>query len=105
MNPRPSVASALAGVPSATTALSLFSLSHRVALVTGGHGGIGLEMALALAEAGAVVYCLDLPSTPDADWVKMQGAAGPGRLEYVKGDVTDQKALWDAVEDIVKKDG
>ncbi|KAI0646704.1 hypothetical protein C8Q79DRAFT_1010291 [Trametes meyenii] len=41
-----------------------FSLGDRVALlVSGGHGGIGLEAALALAEAGArAVYCVDLPT-------------------------------------------
>ncbi|KAJ7501028.1 hypothetical protein B0H11DRAFT_2375098 [Mycena galericulata] len=88
--------------------------NYRVALVTGGHRVIGLEMALALAEAGAVVYCLDLPAEPSSSWKKVQSyvSALPaseqglkGRLEYLAGDVTDQKAMWAAVEGIVEREG
>ncbi|KAJ7099949.1 hypothetical protein B0H15DRAFT_770897, partial [Mycena belliarum] len=94
-----------------------FSLAERVALVAGAQRGIGLEMALALAEAGAVVYCLDLPPQPDSDWLQVkryvddlpvsegQGATKKGRLEYVRGDVTDQKAMWATAESIVEREG
>ncbi|KAJ7727007.1 hypothetical protein DFH07DRAFT_852128 [Mycena maculata] len=114
MSSRPGVDAALAGSAPVGTALSLFSLEGRVALVTGGHRGIGLEMALALAEAGAVVYCLDLPTEPDSTWSKVQSYANElpvsesqkkGRLEYISGDVTDQKAMWTTVESIVEREG
>ena len=38
-----------------TSALNLFSLKGRRALVTGGHMGLGITMARALAQAGADV--------------------------------------------------
>ncbi|KAJ7059589.1 sorbose reductase sou1 [Mycena amicta] len=105
---RPGVDSALAGLPSIPTALALFSLRGRVAIVTGAHRGIGLEFALALAEAGAVVYCVDLPQEPDADWQKVQAYAATmecGRLEYIQCDVTSQDATWAMAEAIVKREG
>jgi NAD(P)-dependent dehydrogenase (short-subunit alcohol dehydrogenase family) len=96
------------------SALSIFSLEGRVALLTGGHRGIGLEMALALGEAGAIVYCIDLPSSPDETWVSVQKyltalpesvLGGKGQLKYLKGDVTDQKGMWKIAEDIVEQEG
>ncbi|KAF8145432.1 hypothetical protein K438DRAFT_1630174 [Mycena galopus ATCC 62051] len=105
----------LAGATPETTALSLFSLAGRVALVTGGHRAIGLEMELTLAEAGAVVYCLDLPTKPDSEWLKIQSYVNDlpnakhgdskGRLEYICGDVTNQEAMWSAAESIVSIEG
>ena len=39
--------------------MKLFDLTGRVALITGGNGGIGFAMAKALGEAGAkIVICL-----------------------------------------------
>ncbi|KAJ6609090.1 hypothetical protein B0H10DRAFT_2065899 [Mycena sp. CBHHK59/15] len=76
-------------------------------------GGIGLEMALALAEVGAVVYCLDIP-TLHSVWLKVQSYVAQlptlehqttGRLEYVSGDVTDQNGMWAIVESIVEREG
>lgn len=75
-----------------------FSLKDRVALVSGANRGLGLEMSMALAEAGArAVYCVDLPKEPSDEWCKvkdylarMKGKAGEGRLEYLSADVRDQ---------------
>jgi NAD(P)-dependent dehydrogenase (short-subunit alcohol dehydrogenase family) len=76
--------------------------------------GIGLEIALAYAESGAIVYCIDRPEQPDADFVKVQthvaglpaqSGDAKGRLEYVSCDVTHQKETWAAVEHIVAKEG
>ncbi|KDQ59483.1 hypothetical protein JAAARDRAFT_68125 [Jaapia argillacea MUCL 33604] len=87
-----------------------FSLHDRVALVSGANRGLGLEMALALIEAGArAVYCLDLPKEPGDEWLTVrdytekldfgQGKKG-GRLEYVSADVRDQRGLW-AIGDMI----
>lgn len=87
-----------------------FALTDRVAIVTGGNRGLGLEAALALSTAGSrVVYCLDLPNKPGEDWnVAHQSIAklgGAGRLEYVTSDVCDQEKLLKTVEEIATKEG
>ncbi|KAF9460576.1 hypothetical protein BDZ94DRAFT_1311345 [Collybia nuda] len=96
------------------TALCQFLLINRVAIVTGGHRGLGLEMALALAEAGAIVYCLAQSSSPNEDWLKVQSFAQSlpnleggrkGRLEYAKADVANQEELEKVVQEIVDKEG
>lgn len=84
-----------------------FSLNGRVAIVTGGNRGLGLEMALALCEAGATVYALDLPTTPGedflttADYAKKLGSS----LKYESIDVTNQKGIWDKVAAIGDAEG
>lgn len=70
--------------------------------MTGGYGGLGLEAALALAEAGArTVYCLGRAAEPPERWTKVQAytaqtscKTGVGRMEYVCADVTDQVRLY-----------
>ncbi|KAH8111229.1 NAD-binding protein [Phellopilus nigrolimitatus] len=97
--------------PRATLLEKEFTIAGRVAVISGGNRGLGLEMAEALAEAGAIVYCLDLPASPGESWeatrayVSKLGLAGGARLEYASVDVTDQQAIWDVVEKIAEKEG
>jgi hypothetical protein len=108
------VQAALQGSPKPSrTIFDEFSLKGRVSVVTGGKQGIGLELAMALAEAGSSVYCLDLPSSPGEDFEKtaeyvskLSNADGnPGSLKYFSADVTKQDNIWRAVEEIASKEG
>jgi gluconate 5-dehydrogenase len=70
---------------------SLFDLSGRVALVTGGSKGLGLAMARGFAEAGADVVI----SSRHEDELKQAAAeiqkAGGGRVEYVVADMVERR--------------
>lgn len=82
-----------------------FALSDRVGIVSGGNRGLGLEMALALCEAGArVIYCFDLPIEPSDEWKKTQEYVkrmeNGSRLEYVSVDVRDQQLVWRKAQEI-----
>lgn len=86
-----------------------FTLADRVAIVSGGNRGLGLEMAMALCEAGArAVYCLDLPKQGCAEWQAAHDFVARmdrgSRLEYVSCDVTNQNRVWTAVEEIGNKE-
>ncbi|OBZ72127.1 Glucan 1,4-alpha-maltohexaosidase [Grifola frondosa] len=111
------VSAALNASPSTPAVPTLFShefsLTDRVALVSGGNRGLGLETAMALLEAGArAVYCVDLPKQPGKEWTKvkeyvarMEGKTGEGRLEYVSADVRDQEEMWKVGEKIGDREG
>lgn len=88
-----------------------FSLRGRVAVVTGGQRGLGLDMAAALAEAGACVYCLATTPEPIEIWKKTQsyilrlGLVESARLEYVSADISKQESISAALDNIVQKEG
>jgi NAD(P)-dependent dehydrogenase (short-subunit alcohol dehydrogenase family) len=65
----------------------LFSLRDRVAVVTGGEGQLGAEIVRGLEERGARVAVFDL------------------RSERFRVDVTNRRALDDAVEEVVREWG
>jgi NAD(P)-dependent dehydrogenase (short-subunit alcohol dehydrogenase family) len=76
----------------------LFSLDGRVAAVTGGSSGIGLEMAVALARAGARVVLV----ARDAE--RLEAAAGRlrasgARAGWVSADLADRSSLEGAATD------
>jgi len=89
------------------TIMDEFSLKGRVAVVTGGKQGLGLEMAMALAEAGASVHCLDLPPKPTPEFEQTKDYIGKlgGAMHYTSADVTNQQEIWAAVESIATQEG
>lgn len=72
---------------------SLFSLDGKTAIVTGGTGGLGLEMTLTLANAGADIVAIELLNDPRAHLLE-EGVQKAGRkLHVFHGDVADSKGL------------
>ena len=84
--------------------MSLFDLSGRVAIVTGGNGGIGLGMAEGLAGAGATVVIAGRNAEKGAVAVKKITDAG-GRAEFADVDVTDEKSCRALVDGTASKHG
>jgi len=70
----------------------VFDLTGRVAIVTGGNGGIGLGMARGLARAGARVVVAARDEAKSKDAVKELEAFGPG-ARAVTTDVTDEASV------------
>jgi 2-deoxy-D-gluconate 3-dehydrogenase len=80
----------------------LFDLGGKVAIVTGGNGGIGLGMARGLAEAGADIVIVgrnEAKSNAAVDDIKQRGAQSIS----VVADVTD-KAAVDAMVELVARE-
>jgi 2-deoxy-D-gluconate 3-dehydrogenase len=82
----------------------LFNLSGKVAIVTGGNGGIGLGMACGLAEAGAAVAIVgrnEAKSNAAVADLKQRGV----KAISVTADVTDKSAVATMVERTVRELG
>src|SRR5205814_8903014 len=78
-----------------------FDLSGKVAIVTGGNGGIGLGMARGLAGAGAAVAVVgrnEAKSIAAVDELKQSGA----KAISVVADVTDKAAVTAMTERVAK---
>ena len=78
--------------------MSVFDLSGRIAIVTGGNGGIGLGMAEGLAAAGAIVV-LAGRNAEKGEAAAQRIAQVGGKAEFAEADVTSEtscRALIDA---------
>ncbi|EXJ87982.1 hypothetical protein A1O1_04909 [Capronia coronata CBS 617.96] len=71
----------------------LFSLQGKTAICTGGTGGLGLSMAIALAEAGADIVSIQMKDDPRASLLE-EGVQTCGRkLSVFEADVADSAGL------------
>lgn len=81
--------------------MNLFDLTGRVALVTGGNGGLGLAMARGLAKAGAHVAILARNPDKNAAAVEELRALGGGDVLALTCDVADDAQIADAVAKVL----
>jgi 2-deoxy-D-gluconate 3-dehydrogenase len=82
----------------------LFDLSGKVAVVTGGNGGIGLGMAQGLADAGATIAVVgrnEAKSKAAAAALEQRG----GKAIAVTADVTDKAAVAAMAERVSRELG
>ncbi|MFN9092831.1 MAG: SDR family NAD(P)-dependent oxidoreductase [Alphaproteobacteria bacterium] len=82
----------------------MFDLTGRVALVTGGNGGIGLGMATGLAKAGATVMVAGRNAAKNEAAVAGLRALG-AKAESIAVDVTDPASITAMVEETAKRFG
>jgi len=81
--------------------MTLFDLSGRVAIVTGGNGGIGLGMARGMAAAGATVVVAARNRTKSEAALAALGA----KSTFAALDVTDETSCRAVVEQTVERFG
>jgi 2-dehydro-3-deoxy-D-gluconate 5-dehydrogenase len=84
--------------------MKLFDLSGRVAVVTGGNGGIGLGMALGMAEAGATIVVAGRDAAKNQAAVKQIQGAG-AKASAIPVDVLKEESCRALVADTVKAHG
>src|SRR5690349_18836395 len=83
---------------------AMFDLTARVAIVTGGNGGIGLGMARGLARAGARVVVAARNEVKSGAAVRELEALGAQALA-IAVDVTDERSVASLVEQVVDRCG
>ena len=81
-----------------------FNLQGRVAIVTGGNGGIGLGMAKGMAAAGAAIMVAGRDTAKNAEAVKAIEALGAKAASFVI-DVTKKAEIAALVADTVRRFG
>jgi 2-deoxy-D-gluconate 3-dehydrogenase len=84
--------------------MSLFDLSGRVAIVTGGNGGIGLGMAEGLASAGAIVVLAGRNADKGEAAVQRIAQAG-GKAEFAAVDVTNEASCRALIDNAAARHG
>ncbi len=82
----------------------MFELKGRVALVTGGNGGIGLGMARGLAQAGAALAVAGRQAGKNADAVTELEACGAQAVS-IRADLRDEASCRSMVDEVVERLG
>lgn len=82
---------------------SLFSLSGKTIIVTGATGGIGLPIAVALAESGASIVSVQIPNDPNSDAFRKAIEATGQSVKQFDSNLLDAESIsacfqriWDA---------
>ncbi len=83
---------------------TLFDLSGKVAVVTGGNGGIGLGMAKGMANAGATIVVAGRDATKNTDAVKQLQALG-AKASAIPVDVLKEDSCRALIADTMKAHG
>ena len=84
--------------------MSIFDLRKRVALVTGGNGGIGLGMAKGLSAAGAAVVIAGRNKTKARSALSELHARG-AQAEFVELDVLKEASCRQAIQHAIERFG
>ena len=84
--------------------MKLFDLTGKVAIITGGNGGIGLGMAKGLAQAGASIAVVGRNETKNATAVRNIKALGVDAIA-VEADVCDSEAVDTMIASVVDQWG
>ena len=84
--------------------MNLFDLAGKVALITGGNGGIGLAMAQGMASCGAAIVIAGRNEAKAAPALASLHELG-ARCAFITGDVTQKAACVKLVADTVEKFG
>ncbi|KAJ4211270.1 hypothetical protein NW759_012748 [Fusarium solani] len=82
---------------------SLFNLTGKTALVTGGNGGIGSGMARGLAEAGADIIIIQIPGEVSSVAEQLRADTGR-RVDVYECDLAKSDAIRKTLDGILKRD-
>lgn len=80
-------------------------LPGRTALVTGASRGIGRAVARRFADEGARVWALARSEDALVELAREGGTAPGGRIEPVVCDLTDDTAVWHALDELTDREG
>jgi NAD(P)-dependent dehydrogenase (short-subunit alcohol dehydrogenase family) len=83
--------------------MDFFSLKGKNAIVTGGNSGLGQAFALALAKAGANIFCASYMEDDGTTKKLIEGAGG--KFEFMLADISVQGVPKQIAEECVKRLG